>query len=51
MDQNSTDQGQFANNEESESNSYGTPREDPPKPQPVDNVQIVKDPDGDSGDS
>jgi len=48
MDQSSNDQGQFANADEPESNNYSIPREDAPKPQPVDNVQIVKDPDGDS---
>lgn len=48
MDQSSKDQGKRAGAEESESNHSGIPREDPPEPKPVDNVQIVKDPDGDS---
>jgi hypothetical protein len=48
MDQSSKDQGKHAKAGESESKPPGIPREDPPKPPPVDNVQIVKDPDGDS---
>ena len=48
MDQSSTDQSKLAHAEDSESNHSGNPREDPPAPPPVDNVQIVKDPDGDS---
>jgi hypothetical protein len=48
MDQSSTDQGKLAKAEEPESKNSGNPRSDPPPPPAVDNVQIVKDPDGDS---